>query len=86
MFLTRPIPMAKPRQMTQLIGFMARVHSPWAYKQLEAAVDGIVDFKVDEVNGERRTFIGIRNMRNVSFDSRWHSLKIGENFEVTLEK
>ena len=86
MFLTRPIPMAKPRQMTQLIGFMAGVHSPWAYKQLEAAVDGIVDFKVDEVNGERRTFIGIRNMRNVSFDSRWHPLKIGENFEVTLEK
>ena len=86
MFLTRPIPMAKPRQMTQLIGFMAGVHSPWAYKQLEAAVDGIVDFKVDEVNGERRTFIGIRNMRNVSFDSRWHPLKIGENFEVTLEE
>ena len=86
LFLTRPIPMAKARQITQLIGFMGGIHSTWAYKQLEAGVDGIVDFKVDEVNGERRTFIGIRNMRNVSFDSRWHPLKIGENFEVTLEK
>ncbi len=85
MYLTRPIPMGKTRQMTQLIAFMSGIHSTWAYKQLEAAVDGIVDFKVDEINGERRTFIGIRNMRNVSFDSRWHPLKIGENFEVTLD-
>ena len=85
MYLTRPIPMGKTRQITQLIAFMGGIHSTWAYKQLEAAVDGIVDFKVEDVNGERRTFIGIRNMRNVSFDSRWHPLKIGENFEVTLD-
>lgn len=86
LFLTRPIPMAKPRQITQIMGFMAGIHSPWAYKQLEAAVDGVVDVKIDEVSGERKTFIGIRNMRNVAFDSRWHSVKIGENFEITLEK
>ena len=86
LYLTRPIPMAKPRQITQLMGFVGGIHSTWAYKQLEVAVDGIVDFKVDEVNGERKTFIGIRNMRNVPFDSRWHSLKIGEDFQVTLER
>jgi len=28
----------------------------------------------------------IRNMRNAHFDREWHELKIGENFEVTLEK
>jgi len=86
LYLTRPIPMAKPRQITQLMGFVGGIHSTWAYKQLEVAVDGIVDFKVDEVNGERKTFIGIRSMRNVHFDSRWHSLKIGEDFQVTLER
>ena len=86
LYLTRPIPMSKPRQITQLMGFMSGIHSAWAYKQLEAAVEGIVDFKVEDMNGERRTLIGIRNMRNVRFDSRWHLLKIGENFEVTLEK
>jgi KaiC/GvpD/RAD55 family RecA-like ATPase len=86
MLLSRPIPMTKLRQMTNLHGIIEGIHSNWAYKQLEAAVDGIIDFKVDEVNGERRTFIGIRNMRNVSFDSRWHPLKIGEDFEITLEK
>ena len=84
--LTRPIPMTKQRQMTNLHGIIEGIHSTWAYKQLEAAVEGIVDFKVDEVNGERKTFIGIRNMRNVAFDSRWRPLKIGEDFEVTFEK
>ena len=86
LYLTRPIPMAKPRQITQIMGFMAGIHSPWAYKQLEAVVDGVIDVKIDDVNGERKTFIGIRNMRNVAFDSRWYPLKIGENFEITLEK
>jgi KaiC/GvpD/RAD55 family RecA-like ATPase len=86
LYLTRPIPMSKPRQMTQLMGLMSGIHSAWAYKQLEAAVEGIVDFKVEDVNGERRTLIGIRNLRNVRFDSRWYPLKIGENLEVTLEK
>ena len=83
--LTRPIPMTKQRQMTNLHGIIEGIHSTWAYKQLEAAVEGIVDFKVDEVNGERKTRIGIRNMRNVAFDSRWHPLKIGKNSEITLE-
>ena len=86
LYLTRPIPMAKSRQMTQLMGVVEGIHSTWAYKQLETAVDGIVDFKVKDADGERRTFIGIRNMRNVRFDSRWYPLSIGENFEVTLEK
>jgi hypothetical protein len=51
--------MSKPRQITQLLGFMTGIHSAWAYKQLEAVVEGIVDFKVEEVNGERRTLIGV---------------------------
>jgi len=83
--LSRPIPMTRQRQMTNLHGIIEGIQSNWTYKQLEAAVDGIVDFKVDEVNEERRTMMGIRHMRNVAFDSRWHSLKIGENFEITLE-
>ena len=55
-----------------------KTNATWAYKQLEATVDGIVDFKLEDVNGERKTLIGIRYMRNVSYDSKWHSLKIGE--------
>jgi len=85
-YLTRPITMGKSRHLTQLMGFMSGVHSSWAYKQLEVAVDGIVDLKIEEQAGEIKNLMRIRSMRGVGYDSRWYSLRIGDNFEVTLEK
>ena len=85
--LTRVLPMASLRQSTLISGVMKGVHSEWAYSQLEGAFDGVIDFKFEENNvGETRDLIRIRNMRNVFFTKGWHSLRIGENFEVTLEK
>jgi KaiC/GvpD/RAD55 family RecA-like ATPase len=86
LYLTRMVPMARPRQITQLLPFMSGVHSAWAYKQLEAAVDGIVDFKLDETTDPAQNLIRIRNLRNVGFDGRWHELNIAENFEVMLRE
>ena len=84
LFLTRPIPMARSRQITQLIGFIGGIHSNWAYKQLEAAVDGIIDFAVEEKDGTTRDIMRIRSMRKVGFDRKWHELSVRENFEVAL--
>jgi KaiC/GvpD/RAD55 family RecA-like ATPase len=78
--------MVKPRQITQLISFISGVHSAWAYKQLEAAVDGIIDFKVEEIGEEMRDLMRIRSLRIGTFDRRWHELKVAENSEVTLQK
>jgi KaiC/GvpD/RAD55 family RecA-like ATPase len=78
--------MAKPRQITQLIAFISGIHSPWAYKQLEAVADGIVDFKVEEGAEETRDLMRIRTLRKVRFDRRWHELTIAENSEVVLHK
>jgi KaiC/GvpD/RAD55 family RecA-like ATPase len=86
LLLTRPVPMSKPRQITQLIGVISGVHSAWAYKQLEAAVDGIVDFKLEEMGEETRDLMRIRTLRQGMFDRKWHELKISENSEVTLQK
>jgi len=52
---------------------------------LEAADDGVVDFKLDESTDPPTNMMRIKNIRNVSFDGRWHQLKISENFEVTLK-
>jgi KaiC/GvpD/RAD55 family RecA-like ATPase len=65
---------------------MKGVHGESVYSRLEAASDGIVDIKVEELGGEIKNLLRIRTMRNIAFDSRWHILKISENFEVTLEK
>lgn len=86
MFLTRPIPMSKLRQVTQLMGILDGVHSAWAYKQLEAAVEGIVDFKVEDQGEESRDLMRIRTLRKVAFDRKWHELTMSEKSEVTLRK
>jgi len=64
-------------------------HSAWAYRQLEAGADGIIDFKLEtseEVGEESRTLVRIRFMRNVGFDGRWYPVKMSDNFEITLDK
>ncbi|MGA8857371.1 MAG: ATPase domain-containing protein [Candidatus Bathyarchaeia archaeon] len=84
--LSRSFPSAKIIQSTQILGIIKGLHGDWAYKNLEAAVDGIVDFKLEEGSDRTQNYIRIRSIRNVQFDSRWHLLNIGENFEVTLDK
>lgn len=83
--LSRVVPTGSLRKTIVLRGAMKGVHTDWAYKQLEGAHHGIIDFKVEEVSGQWRNFISVRSMRDVGFDSRWHPLKIGDNSEITLE-
>lgn len=84
--LTRAIPGRRSAKRTAIRGIMYGVHSDWVYKQLEGAVDGVVDFKLQDVGTKIKNFIRVRNLRNVGFDSEWHPLKIAENFEVSFEK
>lgn len=86
LFLTRPIPMMKARRITSLNGLIKGIHSDWAYKQLEAAADAIIDFNLDESAEETRDMMRIRNMQNANCDRRWHQLRINKSFEVTLDK
>jgi KaiC/GvpD/RAD55 family RecA-like ATPase len=84
--LTRILPGHRVRRSTGIVGLAKGIHSSWVYQQLEGAVDGIVDVKLDEVSGEMVNFMRVRSMRETGFESRWHRLKIGQNFEVALEK
>jgi len=83
--LTRALPLSTMLQSTGITGLMTGLHSESVYSRLEAANDCIVDIKVEELKGEVKNLMRIRTFRNLSFDSRWHTLKIG-NFEVSLEE
>jgi KaiC/GvpD/RAD55 family RecA-like ATPase len=83
---TRMIPIASLWKSTGIAGIIRGIHSDWAYKSLEAACDGVIDFKLDEAAEEARSAIRIRSMRNLGFDTKWHPLTVDENYEVTLEK
>ncbi len=68
-----------------VFGVAKGIHSEWAYKRLETASEGIIDFKVDETSEELRSLVRIRRMRSVGFDARWHRVSIADNLKVTLE-
>ncbi len=82
--LTRYIPVIRSLKVTAIRGLIRGIHSDWAYKQLEAANDGIVDFKLEEDGKSSRNLIRIRRMRNIAYDREWHPLVVGENLQVTL--
>jgi KaiC/GvpD/RAD55 family RecA-like ATPase len=83
--LSRAIPNLRLRKITGIGGIMVGLHSTAAYKRLEGAVDGVLDFKVEEVEGELKTLMRIRVVRDLTHDSRWHQLKVNENSQVTLD-
>jgi len=83
---TRLIPISSLWTSTGIGGVIRGLHSEWVYKNLEAAVDGVVDIKLDDTGEEARSMMRIRSMRNVGFDARWHPLKIAETSDVSVEK
>jgi KaiC/GvpD/RAD55 family RecA-like ATPase len=84
--VTRVFPSASHSKSTLILGLIRGIHTDWVYRELEEAADGVIDFKLEDVDEETRDVLRIRSMRNVAFDRRWHVLKIGENLEVSLEK
>lgn len=84
--LTRLMPRATAFQSTRIMGLVRGVHSDWAYKQLELAADGVIDFKLDESTDPPRNLVRIRSLHDVNFDGRWHQAEITETTEVTVRK
>ena len=69
--LTRGIPSASLTKSTNIAGIIKGLHPDSVYKQLEAAVDGVIDIKLDDTSDPPKNLIRIRSMRNVGFDGRW---------------
>jgi len=83
-WVSRHIPVASVRKTTAISGMISGVHSGWAYKTLESAVDGIVDFALEESGGKAKDVMRVRSMRGMRFDREWHQLRFGDNLQVSL--
>jgi len=84
--LTRAIPSSYSRQSTSIDGILNGVHSDWAYRQLEAAYDGVVDFRLEEDGKRSRDIMRIRSLRDLTHNRDWHELKVSKNLAVTIIK
>jgi KaiC/GvpD/RAD55 family RecA-like ATPase len=82
--LTRLIPRALALKSTRIMGIISGVHSEWAYKQLESAVDCILDFKLEESKGELRDLVRVRTLRSMEVDRRWHQLHVLDDGKIEL--
>ena len=83
---TRMIPIGSLWKSTGIGGIIRGIHSDWAYKNLEAASDGVIDFTLDEKSDDATTLIRVKSMRPVGFDSKWHKLMTRDNLEVALQR
>ncbi len=84
--LSRDIPSAAETRSIVIVGFIKGLHSDWVYEQLEAAVDGVIDFKLEEKEEQSMDLMRVRTMRDLAFDNKWHKLKVNDSSEVTIEK
>jgi KaiC/GvpD/RAD55 family RecA-like ATPase len=84
--LTRAIPSSYTRQSTSIDGLLLGVHSEWAYRQLEAAYDGVVDFRLEQDGKRTMDVMRIRSMRDITHDREWHELRVHKNLEITIIK
>ncbi len=86
LLIARFMPRTHVTKSNFVFGLAKGVLNEWVYRRLEVAAEGIIEFKLDETVDPPQNLIRVRSLRNVSFDGRWHPLRISENFEVTLEK
>jgi KaiC/GvpD/RAD55 family RecA-like ATPase len=85
-FQTRVFQLTRLFELSAFHSVVAGVWSESFYKQLEAQCDGVIDFKVEEDEGQLEHFVRIKSLRGKSFDSRWRPLRLEATGEVVLEK
>ncbi len=84
--LTRGFRTASPAKTTEVDAFMKGVHSDSFYRQLQAAANGVIEFKFDDTGEKPRNIMRIKGMRNMRFDANWHEIMISANSRVTIMK
>jgi KaiC/GvpD/RAD55 family RecA-like ATPase len=82
--LTRAIPSSYARQSTSIDGILNGVHSEWASRQLEAAYDGVIDFKLEQDGKQTRDVMRVRSLRDLTHDREWHELRVDSNLEISI--
>jgi len=82
---TRGLPITRSTKAVWLNALLKGVASEAFIRQSEAVNDGIIDLKAEEKKGEIEQKLRVRLMRGKKFDSKWHTLKLQDNGEVTLQ-
>ena len=83
---TRGLPINRTTETIALQALLKGVASDAFYRQREALSNGIIELKTEETERGIEQKLRVRAMHGKRFDSRWHTLKLLDNGEVTLER
>jgi KaiC/GvpD/RAD55 family RecA-like ATPase len=83
--LGRNIPYDRREKRVSLFGLVRGIHTEAFYRRIESAVDGVVDCRVLEQDGESKSFLRIRSIKGQPYDGRWHEIEIKQNGEAVLK-
>jgi len=83
---TRGLPITRSTETIVISALLKGVASDAFHRQQEALFDGIVELKSQEKEGEIQQGLRVRAIRGKKFDSKWHTLKLQDTGEITLEK
>jgi KaiC/GvpD/RAD55 family RecA-like ATPase len=85
-FQTRVFQESRILDLSVFHSVVAGVWSESYYRQFEAQCDGVIDFKVEEDEGQLENYVRVRSIRGKTCDSRWRHLRLEGNGEVVLDK
>jgi KaiC/GvpD/RAD55 family RecA-like ATPase len=82
---TRGLPITRSGEAVWLSALLRGILSEAFYRQEEALSDGIIELKTEEKEGEIEQKLRVRLIRGKKFDSKWHTLKLQDNGEVSID-
>jgi KaiC/GvpD/RAD55 family RecA-like ATPase len=82
---TRALPQARARGRAFLHSAVVQAFSEEFYKQFESLMDGIVEFKREEIGGATQHLVRVKALRGRKYDPQWHRQIVRDNIEVTLQ-
>ena len=81
---TRGLPITRATEGVAFAPLLKGVASDAFYTQYESLLDAIIELRTKEKEDEIQNQLRVRAVRGKKFDSKWHTLKLQENREVTL--
>ncbi len=82
--ISREHPSARRAKRVYFSGFVRDIHTESFYKRLESDVDGVIDLRVMERDGEWKNLLCISSLKGQPHDARWHEIQIKRNGEAAL--
>jgi KaiC/GvpD/RAD55 family RecA-like ATPase len=81
---TRNIPLARAHETVMLHSVLTGTASESFYRKFESLCDGIIEFKSEEKSGQLEQYVRVSVMRGKTCDTRWRSIRLKDDGEVTF--